>query len=120
MRGTGPGDAEQRRRVVLVEDRDDMAALLATLLELERFEVITVNRDGPVAELIELYEPHVVILNLARLDSRAEQIREALLSRWPALPVLFAWLDLDGDPSSGRGDPFEFRRLLFAIRQVLR
>ncbi|MDB6160682.1 MAG: luxQ 1 [Gammaproteobacteria bacterium] len=52
------------RRILVVDDNSDAAALLAVLLELEGNEVQTANDGGEAVNRAELFRPEVVLMDL--------------------------------------------------------
>jgi len=52
------------RRILVVDDNDDAAALLAVLLELEGHEVQTAADGGDAVDRAELFRPEVVLMDL--------------------------------------------------------
>src|SRR3981081_1550233 len=54
----------QARRILVVDDNDDAAALLAVLLQLEGHEVQTAADGGEAVDRAELFRPEVVLMDL--------------------------------------------------------
>jgi CheY-like chemotaxis protein len=54
----------QARRILVVDNNDDAAALLAVLLELEGHEVQTAADGGDAVDRVELFRPEVVLMDL--------------------------------------------------------
>jgi CheY-like chemotaxis protein len=52
------------RRILVVDDNSDAAALLAVLLELEGYEVQTAADGGEAVSRAELFQPQVVLMDL--------------------------------------------------------
>jgi CheY-like chemotaxis protein len=54
----------EARRILVVDDNDDAAALLAVLLELEGHEVQTAANGGDAVKRAESFRPEVVLMDL--------------------------------------------------------
>jgi CheY-like chemotaxis protein len=54
----------EARRILVVDDNSDAAALLAVLLELEGHEVQTATDGGDAVNAAELFRPEVVLMDL--------------------------------------------------------
>src|ERR1700730_18502292 len=52
------------RRILVVDDNDDAAALLAVLLQLEGHEVQTAVGGGEAVDRAELFRPEIVLMDL--------------------------------------------------------
>jgi CheY-like chemotaxis protein len=58
------GGSGKVRRILVVDDNDDAAALLAVLLELEGHEVQTAANGGDAVNRAEVFRPEVVLMDL--------------------------------------------------------
>ena len=116
-------------RLLIVEDEEHLAEVIADNLELEGFEVEVVG-DGAVAlERIRAGAPDLVLLDvmLPSLDGFA--VCEQLRSERNEVPILFLTarssnddrvrgLQLGGDDFLGK--PFDLRELILRVRAILR
>jgi two-component system OmpR family response regulator len=118
---------EESFRLLLVEDDDLVAAGLTTLLELEGFTVLTIDRGLAVVEAIRSFKPHVVILDLTLPDLDGIEVFRRLRKRWPDLPVVFSTgdggsVDLTAAMKSVRVEllrkPYEIKELLAALQRI--
>ncbi len=119
--------SEESFRLLLVEDDDLVAAGLTTLLELEGFTVLTIDRGLAVVEAIKSFNPHVVILDLTLPDVDGIEVFRRLRKRWPDLPVVFSTgngssVDLTAELKRERVEllrkPYEIKELLAALQRI--
>ena len=119
--------SEEGFRLLLVEDDDLVAAGLTTLLELERFTVLTIDRGLAVVETVRSFKPHVVILDLTLPDIDGIEVFRRLRKRWPDLPVVFSTgyggsVDLTVELKRERVEllpkPYEINELLAAVQRI--
>jgi DNA-binding response OmpR family regulator len=119
--------SEESFRLLLVEDDDLVSAGLTTLLELEGFTVLTIDRGLAVVEAIKSFKPHVVILDLTLPDLDGIEVFRRLRKRWPDLPVVFSTgngssVDLTAELKRERVEllrkPYEIKELLAALQRI--
>lgn len=119
--------SEESFRLLLVEDDDLVAAGLTTLLELEGFTVLTIDRGLAVVEAIKSFKPHVVILDLTLPDLDGIEVFRRLRKRWPDLPVVFSTgngssVNLTAELKRERVEllrkPYEIKELLAALQRI--
>ncbi|MGA7616022.1 MAG: response regulator [Thermoanaerobaculia bacterium] len=78
------------RKLLLVEDDVDVAAGLSELLSSEGFDVAVAERGGEAEDLVERFEPDLVVLDLRLPDLDGNEVRRRLRSRWPQLPIVLS------------------------------
>lgn len=119
--------SEESFRLLLVEDDDLVAAGLTTLLELEGFTVLTIDRGLAVVEAIRSFKPHAVILDLTLPDLDGIEVFRRLRKRWPDLPVVFSTgngssVNLTAALKNVRVEllrkPYEIKELLAALQRI--
>ena len=124
VRGKG---SEEGLRLLLVEDDELVAAGLTTLLDLEGFTVLTIDRGLAVDETIRSFKPHVVVLDLTLPDIDGIEVFRRLRKRWPDLPVVFSTgygssVDLTTELKRKRVEllrkPYEIKELLAALQRI--
>jgi CheY-like chemotaxis protein len=77
-------------RVLLVEDEPAVASGIATLLEGEGIEVLTVERGGDAPDAAVSFRPDAVILDLSLPDMNGLDVYVALKTLIPDLPIIFS------------------------------
>ena len=87
-RGSLKKGSEERVRLLLVEDDELVAIGLATLLELEGYSVLPIERGLSVVEAAMSFDPDAVILDLSLPDIEGIEVFRRLRRRWPDLPVV--------------------------------
>jgi two-component system phosphate regulon response regulator OmpR len=81
--------AESRRRVVVVEDDSDIAALLTDILETEGYAPIAVSDSAGLDDEIDHQRPDLVVLDLRLSRGGPEPILRSLRARGMAdVPIL--------------------------------
>jgi len=116
-------------RLMVVEDEEHLAEVIAENLELEGFEVEVVN-DGAVAlEAIRKHAPELVLLDVMLPGLDGFSICERLREERNDVPILFLTargsnddrvrgLQLGGDDFLAK--PFDLRELILRVRAILR
>ncbi|MDP8926340.1 MAG: response regulator transcription factor [Actinomycetota bacterium] len=116
------------RRILLVDDEPSIQKMLTHALEREGFQVYTVGDGEAALEVIETYEPHLIILDimLPKIDG-TEVIRRV---RWGSdVPVIMltakddeidrvVGLELGADDYVTK--PFAVRELVARVRAIMR
>ena len=119
----------QQPRIWLVEDEQSIADTLVYMLQQEGFQVSVFGRGLPALEAAAHQAPDVAILDVGLPDISGFELCRRLLTRYPALPVLFLTarsdevdklLGLEIGADDYIPKPFNPRELLARIRAVLR
>ena len=78
------------RRVLVVEDDAAIRSLLDSALTDEGYEVRTAEHGGAALEILELWSPHVILLDLMMpvLDGWRFRARQVANTSWAAIPVI--------------------------------
>ena len=79
----------QQPRIWLVEDEQSIADTLVYMLQQEGFQVTVFGRGLPALEAAAHQAPDVAILDVGLPDISGFELCRRLLTRYPALPVLF-------------------------------
>lgn len=79
----------QQPRIWLVEDEQSIADTLVYMLQQEGFQVTVFDRGLPALEAAAHQAPDVAILDVGLPDISGFELCRRLLTRFPALPVLF-------------------------------
>ena len=119
------------KRILVVEDEEDVAALLRARLESVGYEVFIQAEGLKVAQLAEELRPHLVILDLMLPDTDGYAVSEHLRRRFHScmVPILMLTARSDAlDKLEGFGagadaymtKPYEARELLATIARLLR
>ena len=124
----------QKRRVLIADDDRDGALMLATLLELEGYEVRTVHGGQEALDLARTCKPHVVMLDIGmpRVTGydAARRLRQRYADDCPVLIAVTAWKQASDKILANLAgfdhhvakpyDPNELVRLLAKIRLAAR
>jgi len=78
------------RRVLLVEDNDEVSAGIAALLELEGIEVQIAREGGGVPEAIRNFSPDAVVLDVTLPDISGTVVFAMIRGEWPDLPIVIS------------------------------
>ena len=85
----------QPRRVLIADDDRDGALTLATLLELEGYEVRTAHGGEEALDVARTFKPHVVLLDIGMPKvtgyDAARRLRQRYGQECPALIAVTAW-----------------------------
>ena len=79
----------QQPRIWLVEDEQSIADTLVYMLQQEGFQVTVFDRGLPALEAAAHQAPDAAILDVGLPDISGFELCRRLLTRYPALPVLF-------------------------------
>ncbi len=121
--------AVDTRRVLVVEDDDAIRSLLDSALAAEGYEVRTAEHGGAALEVLELWSPHLILLDLMMpvLDGWGFRARQVAVLSWAAIPVIV--LSAAHDVSSRqaevltvaavRAKPFDLDDLLASVGDLL-
>ncbi|HEV7764134.1 MAG TPA: PAS domain S-box protein [Thermoanaerobaculia bacterium] len=77
-------------RVLIVEDELPISTGLSYILSLEGAEVRVLDRGTGAIEMIEEFQPAVVVLDVSLPDMNGTEIFAKLRERWKSLPVIFS------------------------------
>ena len=119
----------QQPRIWLVEDEQSIVDTLVYMLQQEGFQVTVFGRGLPALEAAAHQAPDVAILDVGLPDIGGFELCRRLLTRYPALPVLFLTarsdevdklLGLEIGADDYIAKPFSQRLLIARIRAVLR
>lgn len=116
-------------RLMVVEDEEHLAEVIAENLELEGFEVEVVNDGALALEAIRKRAPELVLLDVMLPGMDGFSICERLRAERNDVPILFLTarssnddrvrgLQLGGDDFLGK--PFDLRELILRVRAILR
>jgi CheY-like chemotaxis protein len=85
----------QPRRLLIADDDRDGALILATLLELEGYEVRTVHGGQEALDVARTFKPHVVLLDIGMPKitgyDAARRLRQRYGEECPVLIAVTAW-----------------------------
>jgi two-component system cell cycle sensor histidine kinase/response regulator CckA len=76
--------------IVLVEDDDNVAAGLKSILELEGIRTHVVTLGAHAEDAVERHAPDAVLIDRGLPDMDGLDVAQRLLARWPELPLIFA------------------------------
>ncbi|BBQ69591.1 MULTISPECIES: two-component system response regulator CreB [Klebsiella] len=119
----------QQPRIWLVEDEQSIADTLVYMLQQEGFQVTVFDRGLPALEAAAYQAPDVAILDVGLPDISGFELCRRLLTRFPALPVLFLTarsdevdklLGLEIGADDYIAKPFSPREVCARVRSVLR
>lgn len=119
----------QQPRIWLVEDEQSIADTLVYMLQQEGFQVSVFGRGLPALEAAAHQAPDVAILDVGLPDISGFELCRRLLTRYPALPVLFLTarsdevdklLGLEIGADDYIAKPFSPREVCARVRTVLR
>lgn len=82
--------ASRCRRVLLVEDDDEVSYGIAALLELEGIEVRIAREGGGVAQVVREFSPDAVVLDVTLPDMSGTVVFETIRREWPNLPIVIS------------------------------
>ncbi len=85
-----PTSAGAEVRAVVVDDQPDAADMLAAALELDGFEVRTVISGQQALQLIEQFQPHMVLLDVSMPGMDGRELTRQLRERYGDAIVLIA------------------------------
>jgi len=114
------------QRLLLVED-DELVAGLTSLLDLDGFTTLAIERGDLILESIESFEPDAVILDLTLPDIDGSEVFRRLRGRWPNLPVVFSTghgsgadlvAELKGQRVELLRKPYGIAELLSALQRI--
>src|SRR4051794_4636994 len=129
---TGPGanaPGPAAVRVLVVDDEQAIAELVATALRYEGFEPATAADGHAALEAVESFRPDLIVLDVMLPDLDGFEVQRRLVDRGQRIPVLFLTArDATEDKVRGLtvgGDdyvtkPFSLEELVARIRAVLR
>jgi CheY-like chemotaxis protein len=108
-----PAGARRGRRVLVVDDNEDFASLLADLLAADGHEALTVH-DGPAAlRAVEAFRPEVAVLDVGLPVMDGYELAQQLAARLgPAAPAFLGVSGYGQAPDLARGRAAGFRRHL--------
>src|SRR2546428_9940604 len=121
--------AEDRVRVLVVDDEAYITDLVATALRYEGFEAVAAGSGREALSLVESFRPQLVVLDVMLPGLDGFEVQRKLVDRGRRLPVLFLTArDATEDKVRGLtigGDdyvtkPFSLEELIARIRAVLR
>jgi two-component system cell cycle sensor histidine kinase/response regulator CckA len=75
--------------VLIVDDNEQFAGVIRTMLEHEGMRARAVHRGREVMAAIEAQPPDVLILDVGLPDVRGTDLYPTILDRWPDLPIVF-------------------------------
>ncbi|MHA6631547.1 response regulator transcription factor [Pseudonocardia sichuanensis] len=116
-------------RILVVDDERYLADLVATALRYEGFDTAVAGTGRTALEMVDSYDPHLVVLDVVLPDLPGTQVCERLRERGDNLPVLFltardaaedkvAGLRLGGDDYVTK--PFSLEELIARVQALLR
>ncbi|WP_443050413.1 response regulator transcription factor [Streptomyces sp. NBC_00286] len=116
-------------RVLVVDDENYLADLVATALRYEGFDTAVAGTGGAAAELVEAFRPHLIVMDVMLPDGSGIDACRRLRQDGCQAPVVFltardatedkiAGLTVGGDDYVTK--PFSLEELIARIRAVLR
>ncbi len=78
------------RRILLVEDDDEVSCGLATILEMDGIEVRIAREGGVVEQAIREFSPDAVVLDVTLPDISGTVVFERIRKTWPSLPIIIS------------------------------
>lgn len=124
-----PNAKRRLRRLLLVEDDEQIAAGVSSLLDMEGFAVETIGQGLAAVDAIKRFHPDAVILDLTLPDISGVEVFRRLRRRWPDLPVLFSTghgsgtgpaPELNGKAVEMLRKPYEIGDLLSALQRIVK
>lgn len=119
----------ETRRVLVVDDDDAIRSLLHFALAAEGYEARTAEHGGAALEILELWIPHLILLDLMMpvLDGWGFRARQAAEIAWAAIPVIVLSAAYDEWPrqveiltvTAVRAKPFDLDDLLVSVGDLL-
>jgi len=120
---------EYRYRVLVVDDEDNICALLAAALRLTGYDVRVATKGHEALAVAAEFDPDLVVLDVMLPDLDGLQVAERLRGSGRPVPVLFlsardtaedriSGLTVGGDDYLGK--PFNLEELVLRIRAILR
>jgi DNA-binding response OmpR family regulator len=116
-------------RVLIVDDIADNLFLLKAFLESEGFNVEVADNGTSALEKMQLFPPHLVLLDVMMPDMNGYQLTQAIRrnSRFSALPVVLITAHIEAcrikGLAAGATDfvrkPLDFEELLSKIQSLL-
>jgi CheY-like chemotaxis protein len=113
---------QEQRRILLIDDNEDLLDVLATLLGARGFTTIVARNGLEALELLENSPPPSVILldlNMPVMDGREFLVRKAEIQKIAAIPVIIT----TGNPAQSPANvpilskPFELPKLIQAVNR---
>jgi CheY-like chemotaxis protein len=113
---------QEQRRILLIDDNEDLLDVLATLLGARGFTTIVARNGLEALELLENSPPPAVILldlNMPVMDGREFLARKVEIPKIAAVPVIIT----TGNPTQAPANvpilskPFELPKLIQAVNQ---
>ena len=121
--------AVDTRRVLVVEDDEAIRSLLHCALAAEGYEVRTAEHGGAALEVLALWIPHLILLDLMMpvLDGWGFRARQVAEIAWAAIPVIVLSAAYDEAPRQAdiltvtaiRAKPFDLDDLLASVGDLL-
>ena len=122
-------DAEERTRVLVVDDESNITDLVATVLRYEGFEVQTAASGRDALKAVTSFRPALVVLDIMLPDLDGFEVQRQLADNGGKIPVVFLTAK-DGTEDKVRGltmgaddyvtKPFSLEELVARVRAVLR
>lgn len=93
-------DCSARLRVLIADDVRDTLMTVGIILRSEGFDVRLAERGTEVPATVEEFQPHAVLLDISRFDSRRLELARELKRRYgDRCPVLIALTGKNDDDS---------------------
>jgi PAS domain S-box-containing protein len=121
-------EAEQTHRVLVIEDDEDIAQLIALQLRREGFEVLTTAYGGEAISLVETQPVDLITLDMMLPDITGMEVLHRIKGNpdtmnIPVIIVSVLLPEQTGDAERGAADyitkPFAFDKLMESIRRTL-
>ena len=129
MNGKPDADAEDRVRVLVVDDEGNITDLVATVLRYEGFEVQTAGTGREAVRAAEKFRPHLIVLDIMLPDYDGFEVQRRITNGGARTPIVFltakdATEDKIRGLTMGADDyvtkPFSLEELVARVRAVLR
>lgn len=90
------------KRVLLVEDDENVAAGLSAALEMHGLLIDVARRGADAVASIVSFNPDAVVLDVSLPDIDGRLVFDEISSRWPDLPVIFSTAQVTPEELAGR------------------
>ena len=93
---SGASERPGKRRILIVDDEEDMRDLLKAILEGD-YHVAEADSGAALHKALDAEQPDVVLLDMKLPDANGLGLLPAIKQRWPATEVIM----LSGTPTNG-------------------
>lgn len=110
--------------MLLIEDDAAIASGIGALLELEGIEVRVSESGRSALDVVRVFQPDAIVLDLTLPDMDGMEVYAALRSVLPDVPIILSTGRVDTEPpelakSALLRKPYEFAELLAVLRKFV-